>query len=553
MNSLEKPLPAIRGRLTKQMACRISGTILTISLVALPLLAAPASTSGATGSPNRPNILFILCDDLGYGDVKCNFPAGKIATPNIDRLAAGGRRFTDVHTTSSVCTPTRYGLLTGRYNWRSRLQTGVLGGLSPRLIEPGRLTVAGLLKQHGYDTAAIGKWHLGLDWAQARGRPAPEANGIEATHQNWSVDFTRPIAGGPTSVGFDYFFGISASLDMVPYTFIENDRVTVVPTVERSFPMTLGRAGQTRRGPGTPEFEAEGVLPELVRRATAYIDRRAGDARAGKPFFLYLPLNSPHTPILPTASFRGQSGISPYADFVMETDWAVGQVLDALDQRGLAENTLVFFTSDNGCSPAAGIPQLEAAGHKPNGPLRGTKADIWEGGHRVPFIVRWPGQVKAGTTGDQLISLVDFMATCADLLGVKLPDDAGEDSVSFLPALRQSSGPPGREALVHHSINGKFSIRQAQWKLCLTPGSGGWSSPKDAEAVKLNQPSIQLYDIATDLAEANNVQAQHPEVVRRLTSLLEKYVAEGRSTPGKPQTNHGAIDIWKRSRQTTDN
>ena len=495
----------------------------------------------------KPNIVFLLCDDLGYGDVKCNNPAGKIATPNIDRLAAAGLRFTDAHTTSSVCTPTRYSLLTGRYNWRSRLQSGVLGGLSPRLIEPGRLTVAALLKQNGYHTAAIGKWHLGMDWVQVKGKPAPEQNDIETSNQVWSVDFTKPVAGGPNSVGFDYYFGIAASLDMVPYTFIENDRVTVVPTVDKSFPMTFGKtSGRTRRGPGTPEFEAEQVLPTLTGKSVEYLAQHAADAKAGKPFFLYLPFNSPHTPIAPTEKFRGKSGISPYADFVMETDWAVGEVLAALDKHGLTDNTLVIFASDNGCSPAADIPTLQAAGHEPNGPLRGHKADIWDGGHRVPFIARWPGHVQPATISDQLICVVDFMATCADLVGAKLPDNAGEDSVSFLPALLGHADKPLREALVHHSIQGKFSIRQGQWKLELCPGSGGWSAPRDPQAEKQKLPAIQLYDMTADLAEKKNLQAEQPDLVARLTKLLEKYVTDGRSTPGKPQENDAKIDLWKK-------
>lgn len=519
------------------------------SLLAIAVaLAACLSISTRAGGATKPNIVFILCDDLGYGDVKCNNPAGKIATPRIDKLAASGIRFTDAHSTSSVCTPTRYGVLTGRYNWRSRLQSGVLGGLSPRLIEPGRLTVAALLQQNGYHTAAVGKWHLGMDWVKRTGQPTPERNDIETSNQVWSVDFTEPIAGGPTSVGFDYFFGIAASLDMVPYTFIENDHVTVVPTVNRSFPMTIGKPGQTRRGPATPEFTAEQVLPMLARKATDYIVQHAPKAKAGQPFFLYLPFNSPHTPIAPTPEWRGKSGISPYADFVMETDWAVGEVLDALDRNGVADNTLVIFASDNGCSPAANIPELQAAGHEPNGPWRGHKADIWDGGHRVPFIVRWPGRVRPGTTSDQLITLMDFMATCADLVGVKLPDNAGEDSVSFLPGLLGKADKPLREALVHHSIQGKFSIRQGRWKLELCPGSGGWSSPKDPEALKQGLPSIQLYDMASDLAERKNLQTEQPEVVARLTKLLEKYVADGRSTPGQPQPNDGKIDLWKRAK-----
>jgi arylsulfatase A-like enzyme len=499
-------------------------------LLAAALFSFPRVASPALSPADRPNIVFILSDDLGYGDVKCNNPDGRIATPHIDRLAAAGLRFTDAHTTSSVCTPTRYSLLTGRYNWRSRLQRGVLGGLSPRLIEPGRLTVAALLRQHGYHTAAIGKWHLGMDWVTLPGKPEPERDNIESSNQVWSVDFTQPIAGGPTSVGFDYYFGISASLDMVPYTFIQNDRVTVVPRVNRAFPMTLGKpGGQTRRGPATPEFQVEDVLPTLTREAVDYIARRAAAAQAGQPFFLYLPLTSPHTPIAPTPAWRGRSGLNAYADFVQQTDACVGQVLRALDQHGLETNTLVLFTSDNGCSPQANLPELHQAGHAVNGPLRGHKADIWEGGHRVPFLVRWPGRVAPGTTSPQLISLVDFMATCADLLGVKLPSAAGEDSISFLPVLRGEPTGLRRDTLVHHSINGRFAIRQGRWKLALCPGSGGWSSPRDPEAVKQGLPPVQLYDLSADLGETRNVQGEHPEVVARLTRLLEQYQAEGRS------------------------
>jgi arylsulfatase A-like enzyme len=344
-----------------------------------------------------PNIVFILCDDLGYGDVRCLNRDGRIATPNIDRLAAGGLIFTDAHSSSAVCTPTRYGILTGRYNWRSRLQSGVLGGMSPPLIEPGRLTVAAFLQRHGYHTAAIGKWHLGFDWPRREKEEAFDDT-IEKGEQGWRVDFRKPVQGGPTALGFNYFFGIAASLDMVPYTFIENDRVTKLPTRDVSFPMMLGRTNnQTRRGPGAEGFEAEAVLPAFTQKAADYIGSRAKEARAGKPFFLYLPLNSPHTPIAPTKEWRGRSGLNFYADFVMQTDWAVGRVMEALEKGGVAENTLVFFTSDNGCSPQADFPALAEKGHNPSHTFRGTKADIWDGGHRVPFIVRWPAAPPAGS------------------------------------------------------------------------------------------------------------------------------------------------------------
>jgi arylsulfatase A len=511
----------------------------------LSLLAALWLTASAASAADsaKPNFIYILCDDLGYGDLKCLNPEGKIATPNLDKLAAGGMIFTDAHSSSAVCSPTRYGIMTGRYNWRSRLKSGVLGGLSPRLIEEGRLTVASMLKQNGYHTAAIGKWHLGMDWVQ-KGEVA--ALNIESREQAFNVDFTKPIKNGPNAVGFDYYFGISASLDMVPYTFIENDHVTVQPTEDRKIDMMVGRTNWfTRQGPAAPGFTGYEVLPTLTEKAIAYIKQRAADAKAGKPFFLYLPLASPHTPILPTKEWLGKSGLNPYADFVMQTDWAIGQILAELDKQGLTKDTLVIQTSDNGCSPSAKFDELAAKGHNPSYIFRGTKADIYDGGHHIPFLVRWPAKIKPGSTSKQIVCLSDFMATVADIIGVKLPPNAAEDSVSILPALLGQDTKPLREAIVHHSINGSFSIRQANWKLELCPGSGGWSAPRPNidDASKL--PPLQLYDLSKDIGEKTNLQDKHPEIVARLTRLLEKYVADGRSTPGTLQTNTGEVDIWK--------
>jgi len=521
--------------LSKKLCCTVVA-FLGVSLVA---------TLAATRE-SHPNIIYILCDDLGYGDVRCFNPAGKILTPNIDRLASQGMIFTDAHSSSAVCTPTRYGIMTGRYNWRSRLKSGVLGGMSPPLIEPGRLTVPALLKQHGYHTAAIGKWHLGMDWTLKPDAP-PFGDSIEKGEDGWRVDFTKPIRNGPNSVGFDYYFGISASLDMVPYTFIENDRVVTMPTEDKSFPMMLGRTnGATRKGPAATDFEAEDVLPELTRKAVNYIEQRASAARSGQPFFLYLPLAAPHTPIAPTKEWQGKSGLNPYADFVMQVDEEVGKVFAALDKNGLTQSTLLIFTSDNGCSPQADFPALLAKGHDPSGEFRGTKADIFEGGHRVPFIARWPDKIRAGSTSDQLICLNDLMATCADILGTNLPGNAGEDSISMLPALLGKAKSPSREALVHHSINGSFAIREKNWKLVLGPDSGGWSAPRPGSADARQLPAIQLYDLSKDIGETTNAQEAHPEVVARLTKLLEKYVTDGRSTPVARQANTGDVKIWQR-------
>ena len=435
--------------------------------VSLLLVLAAAAAAAAA---DRPNIVYILCDDLGYGDVSILNPAGKIPTPHMDRVAREGIAFTDAHSGSAVCTPTRYGVLTGRYAWRSRLKNGVLGGLSPRLIEPGRMTVASLLKAQGYHTAAIGKWHLGMDWAR-KGAGGVNELGVESREQVANVDYAGRIANGVTSVGFDTYFGISASLDMVPYTYIENDRVTALPTEDRDYPMFLGRAeGRVRKGPAAPGFEMEHVLPEFTRRAVDYIGQRAAAAKQGQPFFLYLPLASPHTPVAPNQAWQGKSGLNAYGDFVMETDWSIGEVLKALDTHGLARDTLVIVTSDNGCSPQAGFPELEGKGHDPSHIFRGHKADIYEGGHRIPFFVRWPARVAAGRTSAETLCLTDFMRTVADILQVPVPENAAEDSVSFLPVLLGRSGGPLREATVHHSINGSFAIRQGRWKLAFCPG-----------------------------------------------------------------------------------
>ncbi|HEX3872161.1 MAG TPA: arylsulfatase, partial [Pirellulales bacterium] len=452
-------------------------------------------------------------------------------------------------TGSSVCTPTRYGVITGRYAWRTPLQKGVLGGLSPRLIEPGRLTVAELLRQNGYYTACIGKWHLGMDWVKLPGKDVSQLS-IETPEQVGNVDYTKPIAGGPTSVGFDNYFGIAASLDMVPYTFIENDHVTAVPNVDKQFPMVPGNDQKmTRKGPSTADFDITHVLPTFTKKVVDTIDQHADAAKAGKPFFLYVPLNSPHTPIAPSKQWQGKSGLNAYADFVMQTDASIGEMLDALDRNGLTDNTLVIVTSDNGCSPSANFEELATHGHNPSYIFRGNKADIYDGGHRVPFLVRWPGKVKAGGQSNQLLCLTDFMATCADMLGVTLPANAGEDSFSFLPALSGTSGRPMREAIVHHSINGSFAIRRGQWKLEMCPGSGGWSAPRPGKDDTSAMPLVQLYNLQYDIGEKQNVEAQHPDVVSDLTHLLETYVTSGRSTPGEAQKNDVTVDIWKAAQE----
>jgi len=507
------------------------------------VVAAMIAFASPVSAAEKPNIVVILADDLGYGDVKCLNPDGKIPTPNLDRLAASGMIFTDANTPSGVCSPTRYGVMTGRYAWRSKLKNGVLGGLSPRLIETGRTTVAQLMKDNGYHTACVGKWHLGMDWQLKPDKKVTEL-GIEPREQVFNVEYDKPIKNGPNAVGFDYYFGISASLDMVPYAFIENAKVTVNPTEDRDFAMMQGKdTPRCRKGPTAPGFEAEDVLPSLTKRAVAYIGERA---KAKTPFFLYIPLASPHTPILPTKDWQMKSGLNPYADFVMATDSAVGDVLAALKANGVDENTLVIFTSDNGCSPMADLPALLKLGHNPNHIFRGHKADIYEGGHRVPFIVRWPGKITPGTKTDRIVCLTDITATCAAATGVKLPDDVAEDSVNFAGAWESPKGTPARTGLVTHSVNGSFAIREGKWKLCLCPGSGGWSAPRPGSKDEAGLPAVQLFDLEADIAEKTNVQAKHPEIVERLTKQLEQWVADGRSTPGKPQKNTLPVTIFRK-------
>ncbi|MBW8016841.1 MAG: arylsulfatase [Planctomycetes bacterium] len=482
----------------------------------------------------KPNLVFILADDMGYGDVA--HAGGKIATPNCDRLAAEGMRFTDAHTTSSVCTPTRYGILTGRYNWRSRLKNGVLWPPSKPLISKDRVTLPKFLQQQGYHTACVGKWHLGLDWQMLPNGQKGKADDGRSIGKGWNIDYTKPITHGPTHIGFDYFWGIPASLDMPPYVYIKNDMSTAVPTKIKAF---------YRPGPAAADFEAVNCLRDFAAQSRNYIKQQAADK--SKPFFLYLPLTSPHTPHVPSKRWQGKSGFNTYGDFVMETDWVVGEVLAELDEQGIAGNTLVLFTTDNGCSPAAKIPALIAKGHKPNADWRGHKADIYEGGHRVPFIVRWPGKVKAGSTSDSIVVTTDFYKTAAEILNAakNIPNAAAEDSFSFLPDLLKK-GKTARTTAIHHSVNGSFAIRHGHLKLILAPGSGGWSAPRGKNAWKVNPGGIQLYNLKADPSEKNDINKPNLGIVNILVDLLQKEISNGRSTPGKPVNNEGEIPFNKK-------
>ncbi|MCM2369804.1 sulfatase family protein [Aporhodopirellula aestuarii] len=483
--------------------------------------------AGFTSAENtKPNIIFILADDLGYGDVQCLNPErGLIETPAIDSLAGQGMIFTDAHTASSVCTPTRYSILTGRYNWRTKLQKSVLYGFDEPLIDQDRLTVAGFLRDNGYTTAAIGKWHLGLDLPKTDDQPFQG-------HNAQNVDWNGVIKNGPVERGFDYFYGISASLDMPPYIYIENDRFVGEGTATKAF---------NRKGPAEPSFEAIDVLPMIGKKTVEFIKKQD----SSKPFFAYVAFTSPHTPILPSKEWQGRSDLGKYGDFVMQTDAVVGDIVNAIDAAGFGENTLIIFTSDNGCSKAAGIKELQEKGHFPSAHLRGSKADLWDGGHRVPFILRWPKVVEAGSKTDQLVCQTDFMATCADVIGASVPNGAGEDSVSFKPALVGEPIESSRAGVIHHSIGGFFSYRQGKWKLLLCKGSGGWSAPNENQARNAKLPA-QLYDLEADPGEQNNLYESNPEVVDALFKQLTSDVERGRSTAGAPAENDvDDIVIWK--------
>lgn len=488
--------------------------------------AAILSLLSCTEKQKQPNIIFILADDMGYGDVSYFDNNSKLKTENLDRMAQEGVVFTDAHSSSSVSTPPRYGILTGRYNWRSTLKNNVLYGYDKALIPADRETMASMLRKNGYTTAGIGKWHLGWDW-----------DNIDAGKDK--VDFSKPVQNGPTTRGFDYFYGFCGSLDMAPYVYIENDMPTSLPDRET---VNEGKYSWWRKGPTGADFVHEEVLPNLVDRACNYIKEKA---KADQPYFLYLPLPAPHTPILPTEEFRGKSGIGEYGDFVLMVDAMVGKVLQAVKESGEDGNTIVVFTTDNGCSPAAGIKEMEAQGHRPNSIYRGHKADLFDGGHRIPCILRWPEGTKPHEVR-QTVCLTDFYATFAAINGYKLMDSEGEDSYNLLPAIvSETEIDPIREATVHHSIDGQFTIRQGDWKLLLSASSGGWSAPTPTDTLALDSlPPIQLYNMKYDPSETTNVEAEHPEIVSRLRALMAKYVREGRSTPGAPQKNDGEYP-WK--------
>ena len=496
-------------------------------------------------SADKPNIIFILADDLGYGDVQCLNPKrGKILTPNMDQVAADGMTFLDAHTTSSVCTPTRYSIMTGRYNWRTKRQKGVLNGYGRPMIPTDRMTVASLLSANGYTTAMIGKWHLGLGIPTLDGKKAEpksnkqlqqlkKANKAHDPAELSNIDWKGTIKGGPVDLGFDTWFGISASLDFPPFVWIRNRNFVGMGTHVKAF---------KRTGPASEDFEAIDVLDKLAAETVKYI----ADYDSDKPFFIYMPLPSPHTPIVPNKKWQGKSGLGKYGDFVMQTDDVVRQVVKAIQEKGISENTMVIVTSDNGCSRAADIKNLQTQGHFPSGRYRGSKADIWDGGHRVPFLVKWPKVIAAGSASEHLVGQIDLLATCAELVEKRIPGNAGEDSESILPILFGREPSFTRKGLIHHSVSGHFAYREGNHKLILARGSGGWSAPSEKAAVAKGLPKAQLYDMATDPSEQNNMYPSKPKLADRLLVQLTEYANSGSSVAGKSSKNDiEKIKLWK--------
>ncbi|MBM3724241.1 MAG: arylsulfatase [Acidobacteria bacterium] len=485
----------------------------------------------AQRAANRPNIIVILADDLGFGDLACYNADSKIPTPHLDRLAREGTRFIDAHTPCGVCSPTRYGLLTGRYPWRTELKRQVLWPWDKPLIEKDRLTLPGMLKSVGYSTAAFGKWHLGWEWTTTDGsrvndrvRIGDPQREIRYEHAR-KIIFTEPARQGPTSYGFDYHFGVDLP-NFPPYTFFENGRLLEQPTEQKPDTM-FGWPGAM-----APGWRLEGVLPEITRRAANHIRERG---RSNQPFFVYFPMTGPHTPVAPDDPFRGRSRAGVYGDFVYQCDWSVGQILEAVRDSGAAENTIILFTSDNGPENLT-YPLINQFNHASQGPLRGAKRMLWEGGHRVPFIAWGPGRVPAGRVENEVICLTDIMATVASVVGYKLPENSGEDSYDISAAIFGRPRPaPIREATVHHSINDEYGLRQGDWVYIESARSEhGQAEPdwwRKRHGIEPHGQPAELFHLKEDLRQTKNLYAQYPDRVREMRALLEKYKTQDRSVP----------------------
>ena len=494
------------------------------------VLLAQSGESGAAS--DKPNIVLILADDLGYGDLS-SYGATKIQTPNIDSLATQGVLFTDAHSEASTCTPTRYGLMTGRYSWRTWLKYSALSTSAPMLLEEDRMTLASLLKSAGYSTSIVGKWHLGFGREEGfeddRGDTPPNYWETRGSGPHWNGEL-RP---GPREVGFDYAYVIPVANSFPPYVFVENHRVAGLRMDSPIGRMESRNYGNMEGGEGA-RWTDEELIDQFVGKLVSQLESLAKQ----QPFFLFYTPTQPHVGSRsvggqqhwPNARFQGTSQAGPFGDVVHELDWSVGEILNALDRLGLAEDTLVIFSSDNG-----GYTR-NFNGHRPNGSiLRGGKGDLVEGGHRVPFIARWPGRITPGTRSAETISLTDMMATFAAIVGKDLPSSAGPDSYNVLPALLGSKLPDANRPMVMLSGGiGALSIRSGRWKLIDGQGDCGYAhfrSGKPMPEPKPGDPPAQLYDLVEDLGESNNLYNQHPERVQRLHDLLQRIKDEGRSRP----------------------
>lgn len=484
---------------------------LILSILILSAITA-APSHAQTAASKRPNIVILYTDDMGYGDMGAQNPDSKIPTPHLDQLAKEGTRFTDGHSSSGICTPSRYALLHGRYHWRKF--HGIVNSFDQPIMDDARTTIAEMLKTSGYNTACIGKWHLGWDWNAIK-KPGAKPKGRAFAPDDF--DWSKPIPGGPLSHGFDYYFGDDVP-NFPPYAWFENDHVITEPTIPlQTPPKTAEGSWEARPGPSVKDWDFWDVMPKMTTKAVEWIGKQKKD----QPFFLYFPCTSPHAPIVPTPEFTGKSKANGYGDFMTQTDWSLGQILDALKTHGFSDNTLVIFTSDNGPERYA-YDRIQNSGHRSMGPLRGLKRDIWEGGHRVPFVVRWPGVVKAGAVSDGLISQIDLLATVAAIVDFKLPKDSGEDSLNQLPLL-QGNGKSARDTLVHNTNANGYALRHGDWVLIATKTGSVSGVPKwydQAQGYKPNTSPGELYNLREDLGQKNNLYDKHPDIVAKLTKML---------------------------------
>lgn len=513
-------------------------TLFSSVALALGLLAAWPSTAEADHHGAKPNILFILADDLGYGDVGCYNPEAKAPTPNIDRLAKEGMRFTDAHSPSTVCTPTRYSLLTGRMAFRNGMKGVFTGAGGPCLIEDDRLTIAGMLRGQGYATAMFGKWHVGLTFYDKEGKPITK-NGLEAVER---IDYSQPITGGPIDRGFDQFFGTACcpTTDWL-YAYIDGDKIPMPPTgiVNRKPLPKHPYSRDNRPGMIAPGFDLEEVDMVFLQKSLEFLEEHKKKS-PDKPFFLFHSAQAVHLPSFAGRAFKGKTKAGPHGDFIFELDYIIGLLMSKLDQLGYGGNTLVFFSSDNGPEVPTVIDMRKIHQHDGARPWRGVKRDQWEGGHRVPFIARWPKQIKAGSTSAQTICLTDVMATCAALTGAAIPRNAAEDSYNILPVLLGQAGDkPVREYTLHQTISLALAIRHGNWKYLDHKGSGGnnygregeWGMKQFALPERAPGAAGQLYDLAKDPGETTNLYNEHPEIVKALKAKLDEYKTSGRSAP----------------------